>query len=165
VNPYYILGGVLAALGIATAGFFTGVEWQQGQDAIAQNAALKQANATIQRLNDEARAKEQKHGEEVNRIADQLVKEKRDAWKREQDGATELLTLKRRLSIDVEYTCPGTETPTSPDGTTVTVRADIASGTAVALEALASRGDIAIIERNKAVKLAQEYYRTCQPSG
>jgi prophage endopeptidase len=72
VNPWLLLGAVLAAIGLATGvGFWqhdSGVTEERNRNRGVQLEELTAANATIERLNREARATEHAHQNELAAI-------------------------------------------------------------------------------------------------
>jgi hypothetical protein len=102
-NPWLILGVVLAWLAsLAAVGY-----WQRGDGETAataacvtrENAALVQANATIERLNREARAKEQAHTNAIAEIGAEHAKDKESIEARARDDVARARAGALRLRV------------------------------------------------------------------
>jgi hypothetical protein len=142
LNPWVLLGIVLAVFGAGTSGYFKGSadEFERQQLEIA-------------RLNEQARQTEKRMGEVAQTYAQTLRKSNDVAKAKETKLRSDLATGERKLFIPVKAPeCAvhtASDTPT-PAGNTET-RAELDSGIAQSLVDLTSRGDQAIRSLNACI--------------
>ena len=141
LNPYVILGIVLAVLGSFGAGYYSGEqnEYERQQIEIAA-------------LNAKARETEQRMGEVAQTYAQTLRKANNVAKAKETKLRTDIASGERKLFIPVQTSCPVSASADSPasSGNTDT-RAELDSGIAQSIIDLTSRGDQAIRSLNACV--------------
>lgn len=116
MNPWILLG-VAIVWGLSLVGVG---KWQREDGRTAErvawqardNAALTAANATIQKLNDEARATEQAHTQRLAAISANIVKENQDAETRTRRAVAGA----RALVLRQQPACPsaGAGSPATP---------------------------------------------------
>jgi hypothetical protein len=142
LNPWVLLGIVLAVFGAGTSGYFKGSadEFDRQQLEIA-------------RLNEQARQTEKRMGEVAQTYAQTLRKSNDVAKAKETKLRSDLATGERKLFIPVK--APECAVHTASDspasaGNTET-RAELDSGIAQALVDLTSRGDTAIRSLNTCI--------------
>ena len=111
MNPWVILGVVLVWLAS-----LVGVgKWQREDGALAErsavlardNAALVQANETIDRLNREARAKEQEHVAAMNALGADYETQLAAARAQKEIDAAAIRAGERKLRVATSRICPG----------------------------------------------------------
>ena len=142
LNPWVLLGIVLAVFGAGTSGYFKGSadEFDRQQLEIA-------------RLNEQARQTEKRMGEVAQTYAQTLRKSNDVAKAKETKLRSDIATGKRKLFIPVKapecavHTASDTASPT---GNTET-RAELDSGIAQSLVDITSRGDQAIRSLNACI--------------
>jgi hypothetical protein len=139
LNPYVLLGIVLAVLGSFGAGYYSGEqnEYERQQIEIAA-------------LNAKARETEQRMGEVAQTYAQTLRKANNVAKAKETKLRSDIASGERKLFIPVkapECAVPATADSPASSGNTET-RAELDSGVAQALVDLTSRGDQAIRSLN-----------------
>jgi hypothetical protein len=142
LNPWVLLGIVLAVFGAGTSGYFKGSadEFERQQLEIA-------------RLNEQARETEKRMGEVAQTYAQTLRKSNNVAKAKETKLRSDLATGERKLFIPVkapECAIHTASDPASPVGNTET-RAELDSGIAQSLVDLTSRGDQAIRSLNACI--------------
>jgi len=142
LNPWVILGIVLAVLSSFSAGYYSGKqnEYEHQQIEIAN-------------LNQQAREAEQRLGEVAQTYAETLRKSNDVAKAKETKLRTDIATGERKLFIAVKAPACPVHTPadtTVTSGNTET-RAELDSGVAQALIDLTSRGDQAIRSLNTCI--------------
>ena len=142
LNPYVLLGIVLAILGSFGAGYYSGEqdEYERQQMEIA-------------RLNEQARETEQRMAEVAQTYAQTLRKANDVARIKETKLRTDLASGERKLFIPVKAPdCPisATSDTSAPSGDTET-RAELDGRVAQALVDLTSRGDQAIRQLNACI--------------
>jgi hypothetical protein len=139
LNPWVILGVILALLGSFGSGYWKGSSDEEAHQQIE-----------ISRLNEQAREAEQRLGEVAQTYAETLRKSNDVAKAKETKLRSDIANGERKLFIPVKATvCP----VLTPADTTVTsgnteTRAELDSGVAQALIDLTSRGDQAIRSLN-----------------
>lgn len=154
VNPYILLAALLTVIGAAGAGFLGGRSYESGQNALEESKALKQLNATITRMNDEARDKEQRHAMKVSALANQLLKDKSDAKAKFDLDLAAIRAGSVKLRIPAK--CPARptgEVGTNPSGTTPAAKAELDPAAYDFFAGLTNEGDDAIRERNTCVEM------------
>jgi len=142
LNPWVILGVILALLGSFGSGYWKGSSDEETHQQIE-----------IARLNQQARDTEQRMGEVAQTYADTLRKSNDVAKAKETKLRADIATGERKLFVPIQApTCP-VHTPadtTVASGNTET-RAELDSGIAQALVDLTSRGDQAIRSLNACI--------------
>jgi ferritin-like protein len=142
LNPWVLLGIVLAVFGAGTSGYFKGSadEYERQQLEIA-------------RLNEQARETEKRMGEVAQTYAQNLRKSNDVAKAKETKLRNDLATGERKLFIPVK--APECAVHAASDSTTAAgnteTRAELDSGVAQALVDLTSRGDTAIRSLNACI--------------
>lgn len=142
LNPYVILGIVLAVLGSFGAGYYSGEQNEYERQQIE-----------IARLNQQARETEQRMGEVAQTYAQTLRKANNVAKAKETKLRSDLATGERKLFIPVKAPeCAVSASADSPasSGNTET-RAELDPRIAQSLVDLTSRGDQAIRSLNACV--------------
>jgi len=151
LNPYLILAGVAAALGIAAGGFYAGSEWTQGKQAKKDVIALKALNEEIERL----RAKERENVEKTAKAAtDHAAKVK--ALRKEYDAENASLrdgTLRLRVPVS---DCQPSETSPAPGGSPSGTTAELHPKTAAALFDLANEADEVVLQLQLCQRIAKD---------
>jgi hypothetical protein len=141
LNPWVLLGIVLAVFGAGTSGYFKGSadEYERQQIEIA-------------RLNQQARETEQRMGEVAQTYAQTLRKANNVAKAKETKLRTDIASGERKLFIPVQSACPVSASADSPapSGNTET-RAELDPRIAQSLVDLTSRGDQAIRSLNTCI--------------
>ena len=141
LNPWVLLGIVLAVFGAGTSGYFKGSadEFERQQIEIA-------------RLNQQARETEQRMGEVAQTYAQTLRKANNVAKAKETKLRTDIASGERKLFIPVQNACPVSASADSPasSGNTET-RAELDPRIAQSLVDLTSRGDQAIRSLNTCI--------------
>jgi hypothetical protein len=142
LNPWVLLGIVLAVFGAGTSGYFKGSadEYERQQLEIA-------------RLNEQARQTEKRMGEVAQTYAQTLRKSNDVAKAKETKLRSDLATGERKLFIPVKT--PECAVHTASDTITTAgdteTRAELDSGIAQSLVDLTSRGDQAIRSLNACI--------------
>jgi len=142
LNPWVLLGIVLAVFGAGTSGYFKGSadEYERQQLEIA-------------RLNEQARETEKRMGEVAQTYAQNLRKSNDVAKAKETKLRSDLASGERKLFIPVK--APECAVHTASDSTPAAgnteTRAELDSGIAQALVDLTSRGDTAIRSLNACI--------------
>ena len=141
LNPYVLLGIVLAVLGSFGAGYYSGEQNEYERQQIE-----------IARLNQQARETEQRMGEVAQTYAQTLRKANNVAKAKETKLRTDIASGERKLFIPVQASCPVSASADSPasNGNTET-RAELDPGIAQSLVDLTSRGDQAIRSLNACI--------------
>jgi len=142
LNPWVILGVILALLGSFGSGYWKGSSDEEAHQQIE-----------ISRLNEQAREAEQRLGEVAQTYAETLRKSNDVAKAKETKLRTDIATGERKLFIPIKATVCPVHTPadtTVTSGNTET-RAELDSGVAQALVDLTSRGDQAIRSLNACI--------------
>jgi len=142
LNPWVILGVILALLGSFGSGYWKGSSDEETHQQIE-----------ISRLNEQAREAEQRLGEVAQTYAETLRKSNDVAKAKETKLRTDIATGERKLFIPVKAPACPVHTPadtTVTSGNTET-RAELDSGVAQALIDLTSRGDQAIRSLNTCI--------------
>jgi hypothetical protein len=142
LNPWVLLGIVLAVFGAGTSGYFKGSadEFERQQLEIA-------------RLNEQARETEKRMGEVAQTYAQTLRKSNNVAKAKEDKLRIDIATGERKLFIPVKASECAVHT--ASDATTTTgnteTRAELDSGIAQSLIDITSRGDQAIRSLNACI--------------
>ena len=152
-NPYVLLGIILAILASFGGGYYKG-----GQDEFAKQ------QMEIARLNNEARAVEQKMAEEANDLALKLKKAENNAklvtQKRNSD--IDSGTLKLRIPVK-QAACPAVsasaDTP-APAGDSVQATAELDREVAKSLVAITDQGDANTRQLNACIDAYNAVYQT-----
>lgn len=142
LNPWVILGVILALLGSFGSGYWKGSSDEEAHQQIE-----------IASLNQQAREAEQRLGEVAQTYAETLRKSNDVAKAKETKLRTDIATGERKLFIAVKAPVCPVHTPadtTVTSGNTET-RAELDSGVAQALIDLTSRGDQAIRSLNTCI--------------
>lgn len=142
LNPWVILGVILALLGSFGSGYWKGSSDEEAHQQIE-----------IASLNQQAREAEQRLGEVAQTYAETLRKSNDVAKAKETKLRTDIATGERKLFIAVKAPACPVHTPadtTVTSGNTET-RAELDSGVAQALIDLTSRGDQAIRSLNTCI--------------
>lgn len=142
LNPWVILGIVLAVLSSFSAGYYSGKQNEYARQQIE-----------IARLNQQARDAEQRMGEVAKTYAETLRKSNDVAKAKETKLRADIATGERKLFIPIQASACPVHTPadtTVASGNTET-RAELDSGIAQALVDLTSRGDQAIRNLNACI--------------
>jgi hypothetical protein len=142
LNPWVILGVILALLGSFGSGYWKGSSDEEAHQQIE-----------IASLNQQAREAEQRLGEVAQTYAETLRKSNDVAKAKETKLRTDIATGERKLFIAVKAPACPVHTPadtTVTSGNTET-RAELDSGVAQALIDLTSRGDQAIRSLNACI--------------
>ena len=141
LNPYVLLGIVLAVLSSFGAGYYSGEQNEYERQQIE-----------IARLNQQARETEQRMGEVAQTYAQTLRKANNVAKAKETKLRTDIASGERKLFISTKTTCPVSASADSPapSGNTET-RAELDPRIAQSLVDLTSRGDQAIRSLNTCI--------------
>ena len=152
-NPYVLLGIILAILASFGGGYYKG-----GQDEFAKQ------QMEIARLNNEARAVEQKMAEEANDLALKLKKAENNAKLVTQKRNSDIDSGALRLRIPVKQTaCPAVSTPAdtpAPAGDSVQATAELDREVAKSLVAITDQGDANTRQLNACIDAYNAVYQT-----
>lgn len=152
-NPYVLLGIILAILASFGGGYYKG-----GQDEFAKQ------QMEIARLNNEARAVEQKMAEEANDLALKLKKAENDAKLVTQKRNSDIDSGALKLRIPVKQAaCPAVsasaDTP-APTGDSVQATAELDREVAKSLVAITDQGDANTRQLNACIDAYNAVYQT-----
>ena len=152
LNPYVLLGLVLAFLGTFYGGYTKG-----------EQAESERQQLVIARLNDEARQKEQALAAAVNTTATQLVKVNQDAKIQiaKRDAAISSGALKLRIPVKATV-CPvqATGDPAPASGNSGQATAELDSEIARSLVAITDQGDANTRQLNACIDAYQALTQT-----
>ena len=152
-NPYVLLGIILAILASFGGGYYKG-----GQDEFAKQ------QMEIARLNNEARAVEQKMAEEANDLALKLKKAENNAKLVTQKRNSDIDSGALKLRIPVKQAaCPAVsasaDTP-APAGDSVQATAELDREVAKSLVAITDQGDANTRQLNACIDAYNAVYQT-----
>jgi len=152
-NPYVLLGIILAILASFGGGYYKG-----GQDEFAKQ------QMEIARLNNEARAVEQKMAEEANDLALKLKKAENDAKLVTQKRNSDIDSGALKLRIPVKQAaCPtlsaSADAP-APAGDSVQATAELDREVAKSLVAITDQGDANTRQLNACIDAYNTVYQT-----
>ena len=142
LNPYVLLGIVLALLGSFGAGYYSG-----------EQDEYERQQVEIARLNEQARETEQRMAEVAQTYAQTLKKANDVARIKEIKLRTDLASGERKLFVPVKAPdCPvSVSEPSAPTSGDTETRAELDGRVAQALVDLTARGDQAIRQLNTCI--------------
>jgi hypothetical protein len=148
-NPWVLLGVVLSVLSAFGAGYYKGEKME----------SIRQMDE-IQRLNAEARQREQALTSAVNITSTQLVKANNDAKLQTQKLYSSIDSGTLRLRLKTTCTVPTSDNPTPASGDSVQATAELDGATAKNLIAITDDGDKAIRQLNACIDAYNNIYNT-----